>query len=141
MRGSPGLWSDAKSRARSIVVINTPPPRWGRAGWGWVTRPAPPCVEPHPTQPSPSRGGLFSLQRSVHEPRYDVAIASRHLHLAAALQHQEAFAVGVRLDLADLVEIDDARAVDALEAARIEPFLEILHRLAQDQGVVAGIDA
>ena len=31
--------------------------------------------------------------------------------------------------------------MDALEAARIEPFLQVLHRLAQDQRVVAGLDA
>jgi hypothetical protein len=47
----------------------------------------------------------------------------------------------VRLDLPDLVEIDDAGAMDALEAARVEAFLQILHGLAEDQGVVAGIDA
>src|SRR6185295_15512588 len=78
---------------------------------------------------------------SMDEARDHVAIGSADLHLLAAAEHQEAFSVGVRLDLLDLVEVDDGRAVDALEAARIEALLEILHRLAQDQGVVAGIDA
>src|SRR5215203_869327 len=77
----------------------------------------------------------------VDEPRHHVAIAPAHLHLAPALQHQEALPIGVRLDLPDLVEVDDAAAVDALEAAGVEALLEILHRLAEDQGVVARVDA
>src|SRR3546814_9590126 len=43
--------------------------------------------------------------------------------------------------LLDLAEVDDRRAMDALEIARVEPFFQILHRLAQDQAVVGGIDA
>src|SRR5438270_829325 len=31
--------------------------------------------------------------------------------------------------------------MDALETARVEPLLKVLHRLAQDQGVVARLDA
>src|SRR3546814_20000647 len=42
--------------------------------------------------------------------------------------------------LADEIEVDDAAPVDALETARVEPFLQVLHRLAQDERIVAGID-
>src|SRR3546814_13795362 len=51
------------------------------------------------------------------------------------------FAVGVRLDLLDLAEIHDRRAVDALEIPGVEPLFQVLHRFAQDQAVVGGIDA
>src|SRR3546814_1482847 len=37
--------------------------------------------------------------------------------------------------------VDDGRAVDALEVPGVEPLFEVLHRLAQDQAVVGGIDA
>src|SRR3546814_10568804 len=47
----------------------------------------------------------------------------------------------VRLHLADEIEVDDGRAMDALEAARVEALFQILHRLAKDQRVVARIDA
>src|SRR5690606_21053898 len=77
----------------------------------------------------------------VNEAGHHVAVGAADLHLRARAQHQEALAVGVRPYLANLVEIDDRRAVHPLEHARVEPALEILHRLAQDQRVVAGIDA
>src|SRR3546814_15574359 len=64
-----------------------------------------------------------------------------YLHLRARIEHQEAFAVGVRLHLPDEIEIDDRRAMDALEAPRIEALFQILHRFAQDQRVVARLDA
>jgi hypothetical protein len=38
-------------------------------------------------------------------------------------------------------EVDDGRAVDALEHARIEPAFKVLHRFAQDQRIVGGADA
>src|SRR3546814_7159189 len=77
----------------------------------------------------------------VHESRVHVAVAAADLHLRARAEHEEAFAVGVRLDLLDLIEVDDGRAVDALEVPGVEPLFEVLHRLAQDQAVVGGIDA
>ncbi|VXC79746.1 conserved hypothetical protein [Sphingomonas sp. AX6] len=77
----------------------------------------------------------------VHEPRHHIPITARYLHAGARIEHQEAFAIGVRLHLLDQVEIDDGGAMHALETARVEAFFEILHRLAQDQRVVAGIDA
>src|SRR6266581_3715973 len=43
----------------------------------------------------------------VDEAGDHVPVAARHLHLRAGIEHQEAFAVGVRLHLADEVEIDD----------------------------------
>jgi hypothetical protein len=43
----------------------------------------------------------------MDEPRDDIAIAARDLHLSARIEHQEAFAVGVRLDLPDEVEVVD----------------------------------
>ena len=51
----------------------------------------------------------------------------------ARFEDEEAFAIGMRFHLPDLVQIDDGRAVDALELARIEAAFEILHRFAQDQ--------
>jgi len=60
---------------------------------------------------------------------------------ASGIEDQEAFAVGMRLHLTDEIEVDDRRAMDPLEAARIQTFLQILHRFAKDQRVVAGLDA
>src|SRR3546814_20628907 len=74
-------------------------------------------------------------------PRDHIAIRPANLHLRARIEHQEAFAVGVRLHLPDEIEIDDRRAMDALEAPRIEALFQILHRFAQDQRVVARLDA
>src|SRR3546814_16232704 len=81
---------------------------------------------------------LFALPDAlpIYEPRHHVAIAAADLHLRARAEDEEAFAVRVRLDLLDLIEVDDGRAVDALEVARVEPLFQILHRLAQDQAVV-----
>src|SRR3569623_703115 len=87
------------------------------------------------------RANGSGLGWSVHEPRDDVPVGPTHFHLGVALQHQEALAVGVRLDLADLVEVHDGRAVHPLEHPRVEPALEVLHRFAQDQRIVAGVDA
>src|SRR5205085_8221670 len=84
---------------------------------------------------------LTALALLVDEPRDDIAVRTRNLHLRSRIEHQEAFAVGVRLHLPDKVEVDDGGAVHALEAARVEPLFEVLHRFAQDQGVVAGLDA
>ena len=58
---------------------------------------------------------------SMHEACDHIPVRARHLHLSPAFQHQEAFAIGVRLHLPDQIEIDDGRAVDALELARIKP--------------------
>src|SRR5437588_9296568 len=85
--------------------------------------------------------GRSCSSSSVDESRNDIAVRTRHFHLRSRIEHQEAFAVGVRLHLADEVEVDDGRTVDALKAARIEPLFQILHRLAQDQRVVARLDA
>src|SRR5947207_10518583 len=63
---------------------------------------------------------------SVDESRNDIAVGTRHLHLRSRIEHQETFAVRVRLHLADEVEVDDGRTVDALEAPGIEPLFEIL---------------
>src|SRR5687767_13051886 len=62
----------------------------------------------------------------VDEPRDDVAVASADLHLSAGIEHQKAFAIGVRLDLPDQIEVDDRRPVDPLEAPRVEALLEVL---------------
>src|SRR3546814_1527095 len=85
--------------------------------------------------------GFVRADFLMHEPRYDIPVAAADLHLRARSEHEEAFAVGVRFDLLDLAEVDDRRAMDALEIARVEPFFQILHRLAQDQAVVGGLDA
>ena len=47
----------------------------------------------------------------------------------------------MRLDRFDVVKVDDRRAVDPLETARIEAFFKVLHRLAQDQRLRGGVDA
>ena len=77
----------------------------------------------------------------MHEARHHIAIGARHLHFGAALQNQEALPVGVGLNLPHQIEVYDRRAVDALELARIQATLEVLHRFAKDQRIVAGIDA
>jgi hypothetical protein len=61
--------------------------------------------------------------------------------LGSRIENQEAFAVGVRLHLAHQDEVDDGRALDALEAARVEPLFQILHRLAKDERIFARLDA
>src|ERR1051325_2975290 len=70
---------------------------------------------------------------SVDESRDDIPVGTRNFHLRSRIEHQEAFAVGVRLHLSHQIEIDDRRAMHALKAAGVESFLEVLHRLAQDQ--------
>jgi LytS/YehU family sensor histidine kinase len=77
----------------------------------------------------------------MDESRDDISIRTRNLHLRSRIEHQKAFAVRVRLHLPHQVEVDDRRAVHPLEAPRIEPLFEVLHRLAQDQSVIAGLDA
>src|SRR5688572_9601626 len=86
---------------------------------------------PPPGSPSPrssasvartkaSRSKPGSANTLVNEPRDDVAVAPADLHLRPRVQHQEAFAVGVRLDLAYLIQVDDRRAVHPLEHPRVE---------------------
>src|SRR5438094_807885 len=70
-----------------------------------------------PLRPVSSSAFLRGL---VDKAGNDIAIASRHFHLRAGIEHQETFAVGVRLHLPDQVEIDDGRAVHALETPRVE---------------------
>src|SRR5215210_6464654 len=77
----------------------------------------------------------------VDESCDHIAIGPTDLHLGAGIEHQEAFAVGVRFDLPNQVEVDDRRTVHALEPARVEALLEILHGLAQDQGILPRLDA
>src|SRR5215203_2022286 len=79
--------------------------------------------------------------RLMDEPRHHVTVRPAHLHLRSGIEHQEAFAVGVRLHLPHEVEVDDGRTMHALETARVEPLLEVLHRLAEDERVLACLDA
>ena len=64
----------------------------------------------------------------MHEARDNIAVAAAHLHLGAAIEHQEAFAVGVRLHLPDQIEVDDGRAVDLPEDLRVDLVDEFLDR-------------
>src|SRR3569832_2259802 len=64
---------------------------------------------------------LTGAGSSVDEPCDDISIRTRNFHLCSRIEHEEAFAVGVRLHLPDEIEVDDGRAVDSLEAARVEP--------------------
>src|SRR5450759_3723832 len=50
---------------------------------------------------------LTRIRALVDEPGDDIAVGTRHFHLCSRIEDQEAFAVGVRLDLADEVEVDD----------------------------------
>ena len=45
------------------------------------------------------------------------------------------------LHLPHKIQIDDSRAVNPLEPARIETLFEVFHRLAQDERIVSGLDA
>ena len=45
----------------------------------------------------------------MHKPRNNVPVRAADLHIRAAVQHQETFAVGVRLDLPDLERRLDPR--------------------------------
>src|SRR5438309_11360313 len=67
-----------------------------------------------PSSPAVIGAGLRDL---VDEPGCDIAVGTRHFHLGSRIQHQETFAVGMRLNLADEVQVDDGRAMDALKAA------------------------
>ena len=60
-------------------------------------------------------GGSYEFAL-VNEAGNDVAIGTRHLHLRPGIEHQETFAVGMRFDLANQIQIHDSRAVDALES-------------------------
>src|SRR3546814_9360147 len=80
----------------------------------------------------------FVRVNSMHDPCHHVAVAAADLPLRARSEDEEAFAAGVRLDLLDLRQIDDRRAVDVLEIPRAEPLFQILHSLAQDQAVFDG---
>src|SRR5207237_1465480 len=92
-------------------------------------------------RPARSTALAVSTPLLMDEPRDHVAVRPRHFYLSAGIEHQEAFAIGMRLDLPDEIEVDDGRAMDTLETARVEPLFQILHGLAQDQGVVPGLDA
>src|SRR5690242_14150002 len=89
----------------------------------------------------PARSDVPDPRCSVDESGDDIAVGTRHLHLRSRIEHEEAFAVGMRLHLPHEVEVDDGRAVDALEAPRVEPFFQVLHGFPEDQSVVAGLDA
>src|SRR5690606_17002918 len=91
--------------------------------------------------PRTERADARSEINSVDEPRHHVSVRATDLHFGPRAENEEAFPIGVRPDLTNLVEVHDRRAMDTLEHARVEAALEVLHRLAQDQRVVAGIDA
>ena len=73
----------------------------------------------------------------MHEARDHVAVGARDLNLCARAQHQEALAIGVRLHLAHLIEVDDGRTVDALELARVEPPLFVFVTAFQEHAIRA----
>ena len=43
----------------------------------------------------------------MHKPRDDITVTARYLYLRAGFEDQKALAIGVRLNLTDLIQIDD----------------------------------
>src|SRR5690349_11456005 len=72
----------------------------------------------------------FADAGSVQQPHL-VLVAPRQLELLPRIEDQEILAVEMRAQLAHARDVDDRRAVDALEPARIELAFELAHRRAQ----------
>ena len=60
-----------------------------------------------------------------------LAPAATETELSAVFQHHDVIAVEVWMHLSDSVEIYDDRAMDAYKGCRLQPFLEVVHLLAQ----------
>src|SRR6516164_3012192 len=82
-----------------------------------------------------------SARRAAEEILDLVAIGARELELVTALEREEVLAIHVRAQTPHQAQVDDGRAMDALEELRIEDLLELLHRAAQDVGIPTGVDA
>src|SRR6266480_493877 len=83
----------------------------------------------------------ISARRAAEEILDLAPVGPRELELVAALEGEEVLAVHVGTQTPDQAQVDDGRAVHALEEFRVEDFLELLHRAAQDVGVAGGVDA
>src|SRR6516164_7458473 len=82
-----------------------------------------------------------SARRAAEEILDLVAIGARELELVTALEREEVLAVHVRTQTPHQAQVDDGRAMDALEELWIQDLLELLHRAAQDVGIPTGVDA
>src|SRR6266404_5800205 len=82
-----------------------------------------------------------SARRAAEEILDLVPVAARELELVPALEREEVLAVHVGTKTPDEAQVDDGRAVHALEELRIQDLLELLHRAAQDVGVAGRVDA
>src|SRR5919108_1740946 len=68
-----------------------------------------------------------------------LAVAPAELELRAVLQHHDVLAVEVWLELADSLQVDDGRAVDAREALRVQLRLDGSHCLAEEMSPLAHV--
>ncbi len=61
-------------------------------------------------------------------------------HLRAVSENREPAVLGVELDAAQAIEVDDERAVDSNEVPRVEPLLEGRQPLRLEVGPPTGVD-
>src|SRR2546423_5712807 len=85
------------------------------------------------------RPGGWSLLAEKRRER--AAPGAAHRQHAAVVQGDAVVAAGPRLELADAIEVDDGRSMDAREPPRIEPRLQRGERLAHRAGFLAADDA
>src|SRR4029077_1275356 len=82
-----------------------------------------------------------AVSERTAEPGFEiVAVAARELERGAVVQNHDVLAAEKRLQLLDLLEIHDGRAVDPHESRGVELVLEILHRLAQQMARLVDVD-
>src|SRR5882672_2126376 len=71
------------------------------------------------------------ISERATEPGFEVvAVAARQLERGAVVQDHHVLSPEEGLELLDLLEVHDGRAVDPDEASRVELILEVLHGLA-----------
>src|SRR5688572_16291232 len=82
-----------------------------------------------------------SLPATLQQFLQSLSVPAAGREPRAALEDDDVVALEERLELADLVDAHDGRAVDAHEVAGIELCLERSHRLAQQVLLTAGVQA
>src|SRR5581483_179346 len=103
-------------------------------GMNWATASA---IEAHGW---PTFGGLAHAGGFEHTPQTIFRSARRH-ESRAVDEDDGVLPVEERLQFADALRVDDGRPVNADEAIRIQCRLHPLHRLAQQVGVGADVEA
>src|SRR5713101_8138154 len=82
------------------------------------------------------------ISERATEPAFEVvAVAARQLERGAVVQDHHVLSAKEGLELLDLLEVHDGRAVDPDEAGRVELTLEVLHGLAQQVPGLADVDS